>query len=203
MVVCCVSFFFCSHWCNFIYNGSEIKKIVLFFLITITLGFSNINITELNKGIEELDFDTEKVLITVVGDNDYFFVSADNKIVEYKYNLRYFSDGKNNILFVRLPNKDVKNVDMVIKNNIFIEFNVDDLIEYDNDLFQIVYLNDDYELKKNIFDNLITIKYYTDNEIIIKNEPIRSLESLRNTLKYEKYLELYSKKIKLEESEKK
>ena len=92
---------------------------------------------------------------------------------------------------------------MVIKNNIFIEFNIDDLIEYDNDLFQIVYLNDDYELKKNIFDNLITIKYYTDNEIIIKNEPIRSLESLRNTLKYEKYLELYSKKIKLEESEKK
>lgn len=37
---------------------------------------------------------------------------------------------------------------MVIKNNIFIEFNIDDLIEYDNDLFQIVYLNDDYELKK-------------------------------------------------------
>lgn len=180
-----------------------INKIVLFFLITITLGFSNINITELNKEIEELDFDTEKVLITVVGDNDYFFVSADNKIVEYKYNLRYFSDGKNNILFVRLPNKDVKSIDMVIKNNIFIEFNIDDLIEYDNDLFQIVYLNDDYELKKNIFDNLITIKYYTDNEIIIKNEPIRSLESLRNTLKYEKYLELYSKKIKLEESEKK
>ena len=92
---------------------------------------------------------------------------------------------------------------MVIKNNIFIEFNIDDLIEYDNDLFQIVYLNNDYELKKIIFDNLITIKYYTDNEIIIKNEPIRSLESLRNTLKYEKYLELYSKKIKLEESEKK
>ena len=87
-------------------------------------------------------------MITVVGDNDYFFVSADNKIVEYKYNLRYFSDGKNNILFVRLPNKDVKSVDMVIKNNIFIEFNIDDLIEYDNDLFQIVYLNDDYELKK-------------------------------------------------------
>ena len=27
-----------------------INKIVLFFLITITLGFSNINITELNKG---------------------------------------------------------------------------------------------------------------------------------------------------------
>lgn len=95
-----------------------------------------------------MDFDTEKVLITVVGDNDYFFVSADNKIVEYKYNLRYFSDGKNNMLFVRLPNKDVKSVDMVIKNNIFIEFNIDDLIEYDNDLFQIVYLNDDYELKK-------------------------------------------------------
>ena len=180
-----------------------INKIVLFFLITITLGFSNINITELNKEIEELDFDTEKVLITIVGDNDYFFVSADNKIVEYKYNLRYFSDGKNNILFVRLPNKDVKSVEMVIKNNIFIEFNVDDLIEYDNDLFQIVYLNNDYELKKIIFDNLITIKYYTDNEIIIKNEQIRSLESLRNTLKYEKYLELYSKKIKLEESEKK
>ena len=177
-----------------------INKIMLFFLITITLGFSNINITELNKEIEELDFDTEKVLITIVGDNDYFFVSADNKIVEYKYNLRYFSDGKNNIL---LHNKDVKSVDIVIKNNIFIEFNIDDLIEYDNDLFQIVYLNDDYELKKNIFDNLITIKYYTDNEIIIKNEPIRSLESLRNTLKYEKYLELYSKKIKLEESEKK
>ena len=87
-------------------------------------------------------------MITVVGDNDYFFVSADNKIVEYKYNLRYFSDGKNNMLFVRLPNKDVKSVDMVIKNNIFIEFNIDDLIEYDNDLFQIVYLNDDYELKK-------------------------------------------------------
>ena len=77
-----------------------------------------------------------------------FFVIADNKIVEYKYNLRYFSDGKNNILFVRLPNKDVKSIDMVIKNNIFIEFNIDDLIEYDNDLFQIVYLNDDYELKK-------------------------------------------------------
>ena len=95
-----------------------------------------------------MDFDTEKVLITIVGDNDYFFVSADNKIVEYKYNLRYFSDGKNNMLFVRLPNKDVKSVDMVIKNNIFIEFNIDDLIEYDNDLFQIVYLNDDYELKK-------------------------------------------------------
>ena len=36
-----------------------INKIVLFFLITITLGFSNINITELNKEIEELDFDTE------------------------------------------------------------------------------------------------------------------------------------------------
>ena len=52
------------------------------------------------------------------------------------------------MLFVRLPNKDVKSVDMVIKNNIFIEFNIDDLIEYDNDLFQIVYLNDDYELKK-------------------------------------------------------
>lgn len=95
-----------------------------------------------------MDFDTEKVLITVVGNNDYFFVIADNKIVEYKYNLRYFSDGKNNILFVRLPNKDVKSIDMVIKNNIFIEFNIDDLIEYDNDLFQIVYLNDDYELKK-------------------------------------------------------
>lgn len=95
-----------------------------------------------------MDFDTEKVLITVVGNNDYFFVTADNKIVEYKYNLRYFSDGKNNMLFVRLPNKDVKSVDMVIKNNIFIEFNIDDLIEYDNDLFQIVYLNDDYELKK-------------------------------------------------------
>lgn len=46
---------------------------MLFFLITITLGFSNINITELNKEIEELDFDTEKVLITVVGNNDYFF----------------------------------------------------------------------------------------------------------------------------------
>lgn len=56
-----------------------------------------------------------------------FLVTVDNKIVEYKYNLRYFSDGK---------------------NNIFIEFNIDDLIEYDNDLFQIVYLNDDYELKK-------------------------------------------------------
>lgn len=77
-----------------------------------------------------------------------FLVTVDNKIVEYKYNLRYFSDGKNNMLFVRLPNKDVKSVDMVIKNNIFIEFNIDDLIEYDNDLFQIVYLNDDYELKK-------------------------------------------------------
>lgn len=95
-----------------------------------------------------MDFDTEKVLITVVGNNDYFFVTADNKIVEYKYNLRYFSDGKNNMIFIRLPNKDVKSVDMVIKNNIFIEFNIDDLIEYDNDLFQIVYLNDDYELKK-------------------------------------------------------
>ena len=95
-----------------------------------------------------MDFDTEKVLITVVGNNDYFLVTVDNKIVEYKYNLRYFSDGKNNMLFVRLPNKDVKSVDMVIKNNIFIEFNIDDLIEYDNDLFQIVYLNDDYELKK-------------------------------------------------------
>lgn len=82
-----------------------------------------------------MDFDTEKVLITVVGNNDYFFVIADNKIVEYKYNLRYFSDGKNNMLFVRLPNKDVKCVDVVIKNNIFIEFNIDDLIEYDNDLF--------------------------------------------------------------------
>ena len=53
-----------------------INKIVLFFFITITLGFSNINITELNKGIEELDFDTEKVLITVVGNNDYFFSNS-------------------------------------------------------------------------------------------------------------------------------
>lgn len=179
------------------------KKILIIFILTITLTFSNTSITELNKEIEELNFDTEKVLITVVGDNDYFFISADNKIVEYKYNLRYFSDGKNNMLLVRLPNKDVKHVDMVIQNNNFIEFDVDDLIEYDNDLFQIVYLNDDYNLKKFVFDNLIIIKYYTDNEIIIKNEPIPSLESLRNTLKYEKYLELYSKKRKLEESEKK
>ena len=168
-----------------------INKIVLFFLITITLGFSNINITELNKEIEELDFDTEKVLITVVGDNDYFFVSADNKIVEYKYNLRYFSDGKNNILFVRLPNKDVKSVDMVIKNNIFIEFNIDDLIEYDNDLFQIVYLNDDYELKKIIFDNLITIKYYTDNEIIIN----MSKSKYKNKTPIELFKEIFSKII--------
>ena len=168
-----------------------INKILLFFLITITLGFSNINITELNKEIEELDFDTEKVLITVVGDNDYFFVSADNKIVEYKYNLRYFSDGKNNILFVRLPNKDVKSVDMVIKNNIFIEFNVDDLIEYDNDLFQIVYLNNDYELKKIIFDNLITIKYYTDNEIIINMYKSKC----KNKTPIELFKEIFSKII--------
>ncbi|WP_156299615.1 hypothetical protein [Streptobacillus canis] len=179
------------------------KKILIIFILTITLTFSNTSITELNKEIEELNFDTEKVLITVVGDNDYFFISADNKIVEYKYNLRYFSDGKNNMLLVRLPNKDVKHVDMVIQNNNFIEFDVNDLIECDNDLFQIVYLNDDYNSKKFVFDNLIIIKYYTDNEIIIKNEPIPSLESLRNTLKYERYLELYSKKRKLEESEKK
>lgn len=168
-----------------------INKIVLFFLITITLGFSNINITELNKEIEELDFDTEKVLITVVGDNDYFFVSADNKIVEYKYNLRYFSDGKNNILFVRLPNKDVKSIDMVIKNNIFIEFNIDDLIEYDNDLFQIVYLNDDYELKKIIFDNLIRIKYYTNNKIMINMYKSKC----KNKTPIELFKEIFSKII--------
>ena len=48
-----------ERWIMKIIKQNIINKIVLFFLITITLGFSNINITELNKEIEELDFDTE------------------------------------------------------------------------------------------------------------------------------------------------